>query len=400
MQAFRYRAATADGALKTGVIQGTSVQEAIDALRRSGLRPIETAQVRQPRPRPARPLPGRALAKIFNELAVMTRAGIPLDRALAVAANGAETPRVRQELVAIHASVREGAPLSQALSERRGAFPSLATAMCAAGEADGQPASAMKKLGEALARAQALQETLVSAAVYPIMLFLIAVGVISLMLFWVVPQFESLFSEGFDQLPMMTKAVLSVSRFARSSGQWVVLGLPLVGVGIWRALRDPSVRRVWDKRSLQLPIAGALLSKAELARFFRVLGSLADGGVALPDALAISRRSLLNTHLADAVGRVATGLREGQELTGPLAATGILPPLAISYLRTGEESAQLPLMLNGLADVLDDDVRTGAERAIAILTPLITVTLGALVATVIASIMSAILGFNDLAMTR
>ena len=400
MQAFRYRAATADGVLRSGVIQGASARDAVETLRRNGLRPIETSPVRLPAPKRVRPLPGRALSKIFTELGVMTRAGIPLDRALAVAANGAETPRVRQELVAIHALVREGAPLSQALAERQGAFPPLATAMCAAGEADGQPSAAMKKLGEALARAQALHETLVSAAVYPIMLFLIAVGVISLMLFWVVPQFESLFSDGFAQLPMMTKIVLSVSRFARSSGQWVVLGILVTGLVCWRALRDPGLRKVWDRRFLQLPIAGSLLSKSELARFFRVLGSLADGGVALPDALAIARRSLLNTHLAEAVGRVATGLREGQELTGPLAATGILPPLAVSYLRTGEESAQLPLMLNGLADVLDDDVRTGVERAISILTPLITVTLGALVATVIASIMSAILGFNDLAMTR
>ncbi len=400
MQAFRYRAAAADGALKQGVVQGATAREALETLRRSGLRPIETTPVKAPAPRRVRPLPGRALAKLFSELGVMTRAGIPLDRALAVAADGAEAARVRQELAAVHARVREGAPLSQALSERQGAFPPLATAMCAAGEADGQPDQAMKKLGEALARAQALHETLVSAAVYPAMLFLIAVGVISLMLFWVVPQFESLFSEGAAQLPAMTRAVLAVSRFARSSGQWVALGLLVAGLAAWRALRDPALRRLWDRRALQLPLAGALLAKSELARFFRVLGSLADGGVALPDALAIARRSLLNTHLADAVGRVAKGLREGQELTGPLAATGVLPPLAVSYLRTGEESAQLPLMLNGLADVLDDDVRTGVERAISILTPLITVTLGALVATVIASIMSAILGFNDLALTR
>jgi general secretion pathway protein F len=136
----------------------------------------------------------------------------------------------------------------------------------------------------------------------------------------------------------------------------------------------------------------------ETARFARVLGSLVDGGVPLPQALSISQRSFANSHLAQAVGRVAAGLKEGAGLSGPLSATGLFPPMALSFLRTGEETAQLGLMLGRLADVLDRQVRNSVQRMIAILTPAITVVMGAIVATVIASIMSAILGFNDLAL--
>ncbi len=131
-----------------------------------------------------------------------------------------------------------------------------------------------------------------------------------------------------------------------------------------------------------------------------MLASLVEGGVALPDSLAIARGSLTNLYMAAAVGRVAEGLRQGGGLTEPLAATGVFPAVALSYLRTGEETAQLGLMLGRLADVLDRDVRVRVERMISVLTPLITILMGAIVATVIASIMSAIIGFDDLALTK
>jgi general secretion pathway protein F len=122
-----------------------------------------------------------------------------------------------------------------------------------------------------------------------------------------------------------------------------------------------------------------------------------DGGVPLASALQIAQRSIANMHMSEAVDKVSSGLRQGGGLSSPLAATGLFPPMALSFLRTGEETAQLGLMLSRLADVLDREVRNSIQRIISILTPAITVAMGAIVATVIASIMSAILGFNDLA---
>jgi len=129
-----------------------------------------------------------------------------------------------------------------------------------------------------------------------------------------------------------------------------------------------------------------------------VLGSLVEGGVPLPEALAIARRSLVNTHLSAAMARVAAGVKQGAGLTASLSAEGVFPRGALSFVRTGEETAQLGLMLGRLADVQDREVRGRVEALIAVLTPLITVIMGAIVATVIASIMTAILGFNDLAL--
>jgi general secretion pathway protein F len=151
---------------------------------------------------------------------------------------------------------------------------------------------------------------------------------------------------------------------------------------------------------LRLPQIGTLVRFIDTARFSRTLGVLIDGEVPLPAALGMARRSITNSAIASAVGRVAAGVKEGGGLTAPLAAAGVLPKLAIGFFRTGEETSQLGPMLERLADVLDREVKLRLQRLIGILTPAITVVLGAVVALIIASIMTAILGFNDLAVAQ
>ena len=169
--------------------------------------------------------------------------------------------------------------------------------------------------------------------------------------------------------------------------------------GSWRGrrLKAPAARAAVDRLLLKAPLLGTIVTKAETARFARVLGSLVEGGVPVPAALAIARRSIGNAHMGAAVDRVSTGLKQGGGLTGPLIATGLFPRIAISFMRTGEETARLGQMLERLADVLDREVKQAIGNAIGVLTPAITVVIGAVVGLVIASLMSAILGFNELA---
>ena len=218
-----------------------------------------------------------------------------------------------------------------------------------------------------------------------------------MMLLFVVPQFENLFSDAGAKLPFMTQVVMGASHAVKNYGIVTTL---IAGFGVYmlmRWVRQPAVKRILDRQMLRMPVIGPVIRNAETARFSRTLGSLLDGGVPLASALAIAQRSIANMHMSEAVDRVSSGLRQGGGLSSPLAATGLFPPMAISFLRTGEETAQLGLMLSRLADVLDREVRNSIQRIIAVLTPAITVAMGAIVATVIASVMSAILGFNDLA---
>lgn len=401
MASFSYRAATAAGQLRFGVLEVASRGEALERLRRMGLTPIEATQ-NAAAPSPARLRSSaavrRAMVNAIGELAVLLGAGLALDRALTVCVANTANPTLKAALGEALKKVKEGAPLSRALHEARHLFPPMASAMAEAGEANGRLDVQLTRLAETLDRTEALRQTVTSSMVYPVMLIGLAVSVILMMMLFVVPQFEGLFSDQQAKLPVATRMVLSASHLVRGYGWAGLLALVLAAIGGWRWLKQPGVQLALDRSLLSVPQLSDLIKAAETARFARVLGSLVDGGVPLPSALGIAQRSLANAHMAAAVGRVAVGLKEGGGLAGPLAATGLFPGMAISFLRTGEETAQLGLMLGRLADVLDRDVRTALQRLISILTPAITIVMGAAVAGVIASIMSAILGFNDLAL--
>ncbi len=399
MDSFRYRAVTAAGVQRAGVMEAQGEGELRDQLRRQGLTAIEAVRVKaEGARRRLKPVKPAVLARLLGELAVMLDAGIPLDRALAAAAENVDEAGDRRVLERLLAAVREGRPLSQAMADLGEAIPPMASAMALAGETNGRPAAALADAAQALERAEALRSALRSAAVYPAMLIAIALGVIALMLFWVVPQFETLFSEGGPALPQTTRVVLAISHGARRYGAAIAVALLVCGLLAAPALKRPAVRRWTDAAALRLPRLGELVRQWEAARFTRVLASLAAGGVPLPDALAIAGRSIANSRMRAQVEAVTTGVRRGEGLAEPLAASRALPRMADAYLRIGEQSAELPLMLGRLADVLDKDVRTQSERLVAVLTPLITVLMGAVVATVVASIMTAIIGFNDLAL--
>jgi general secretion pathway protein F len=402
MALYRYRAATAGGELRSGTLEGHSASDVLERVRRLGLMPIEAVETKTQAARKSTvSVSGatrQAVANSLGELAVLLNAGLALDRALAVSIENCQRPILKSAFVKMRERVKEGWPLARAMAEADHLFPPMACAMAEAGEASGKLDSSLARAAEALERAAALRQTIVSSLVYPAILIVIAVSVICLMLLFVVPQFEDLLTEAGGKVPFMTRLIMDASDAVRAYG-WLMLLVLLVGaVALYRWLQQPAVRNAFDRNVLRLPQLGPIVAKAETARFARTLGSLVDSGVALPTALMISKKSFVNSYMGDAVGRVAAGLKEGAGLSGPLAATRLFPPMAMSFLRTGEETAQLGIMLTRLADVLDREVRNSIQRVIAIMTPVITVVLGVSVATIIASIMSAILGFNDLAL--
>jgi general secretion pathway protein F len=402
MATWRYRAATASGATQTGTLEGASLPDVLSELRRKGLRPIETVETTKMAAAAAPKKPNgqarQASINAIGELAVLLEAGLTLDRAFAVCVDNIMNPIVKAVFAKMHARVKEGAPMSRAMTEARGFFPPMAPAMAEAGEADGRLGAALTRLAASLDRAEALRQTVVSSLVYPCMLIVVATSVILMMLLFVVPQFEGLFTDAHGKLPFATRMVMAASDGVRHYGLLGLAGLVAAVFALRQWLRRPSVRLSFDRIILGVPQIGPLVMNAETAAFARTLGSLVDGGVALPTALSIAQRSIGNSHMSAAIGRVAAGLKEGAGLSGPLAATGVFPPMALSFLRTGEETARLGQMLDRLADVLDRTVRSTIARLISILTPTITVFMGAVVAGTIASIMSAILGFNDLAL--
>ncbi len=403
MPLYSYRAVTSAGTIQTGQLELASRKDVVDHVRSKGLGLIEATETSARRTPSRKASAGaaarKAATRTISEIAVLLGAGLTLDRALTLALDNLSQPVARQSFLRITQQVKEGVSLSRAMAADPPLFTPMAVAMTESGETSGALGAALAKLAQTQERAQELRQTLISAMIYPCILLGISCSVILMMLLFVVPKFETLLSTAKDgALPPMTVAVLGASRGLREHGIMMAVIIAAVVAGLIHWFKTEYVRRAFDRLVLQLPQIGTIVTYSEAARFARVLASLVQGGVSLTHAMAIAQRSLLNTHIAAAISKVTDGLKEGSGLSGPLAASAVFPKIVLGFFRTGEETARLGDMLERLADVLDKDVQTFIKRFIAILTPMITVVLGGAVALVIASIMSAILGFNDLAL--
>lgn len=350
------------------------------------------------RPRRASGRARAAVILLIGDLAVLIGAGLQLDRALALALDNVEDAVARGLLADLLRQVREGVPLSRAMAERPELFPPEAIAITEAGEANGRLDAALSRAAAMLGDAAELRRTIGAALTYPVILGVIAIGVILMMLLFVVPQFESLFQSQADRLPAQTVAVMTASRLLRDDWYWLVGGLAAVVLLARQLASRPSQALARDRLLLRLPLLGPLVQRMDTARFARSAGSLLESGVPLPHAFALSERTLKNRAIRAGAASVAIGIRQGGGIAAPLAAANIFPRIAIGFIRTGEESSQLGPMLTRLADVLERDIRARLARIIAIATPAITVVLGGSVAFIIAAVMTAILGFNDLAL--
>lgn len=398
--AFRYRAIRPDGTRVSGEVVGAGRDDALARIRAGGAAPLHLTPISATSPKRP-PLRARAISRaLISELAVLLRAGLPLDRALALAIDNIEDSTAAQAMIALLSAVREGAPLSRAMLDNPGLFSPAEAAMTEAGEAGGRLAEALERLSVMLEQAAELRRMVSTALIYPCALLVIAVGVIAMMLLFVVPQFDRLLTGSNAQLPGTSMAVILASRWLQANGLWALLALGVAGFALAKALSRPGMRAAIDAQMLRLPLLGELIRRIDTAGFAHTLSALLDGGVPLPNALLLAQRTIGNSVIAGAIGKVAEGLREGGGLAAPLAASGVLPRMALAFVRTGEETSELGLMLSRLGLVLDRDVRTRLERMLVLLTPTITVVLGAAVAGIITSIMAAILGFNDLAVSH
>lgn len=402
MASFQFRAVDATGRVSSGNVVALDRAKAIAEIRRGGGIPIDIAETREEQTKT-----GKAGSKargevrrLIGELAVLLDAGLPLDRALALAIDNLESAAARQRLASMLAEVREGRSLSQAMASRPELFSPTAQAMAEAGEMNGRLAEALARLSAALESAEELRRLVATSMIYPAMLLILAVGVILMMLLYVVPQFETLFATAGGKLPQSSLAIMGASRALREHGLLILALLVTFFFVIRQLATRPAARAAFDRSVLKMPMVGTLVTHFETARFARALGVLLEGEVPLPVALKLSRRSISNRTMGALVDRVAEGLKEGEGLSQPLGATGVFPKAAVALLRTGEETSRLPVMLTRLADIMDKDVKVRIQRAIAVITPLITIILGASVAGIIASIMTALLGFNDLAVAQ
>jgi len=405
MPFFQYKAVTPTGEVQEGVLEAATHSGAVARLQEMGFIPIRAeesgAALSAPASIVARPLFKRRgisqddIAVITREMATLLKAGLPLDRSIEILINLAATPRVAELLTKVRNDVRGGASLSKGL-DAQGVFSRFYVNMIRAGEAGGSLPGVLVRLSEFMERAKALKAQVTSALIYPAILFTVSILSVVVLLIFVVPKFQPIFQQSGKALPLVTTIVIFLGEVLRN--YWWALTLAIAGILLFvrNKLQDPETKFAMDRRMLGWPLVGSLVSRVEMTRFARTLGTLLGNGVALVSALSIVRETMGNTYLAEAVGNVARELKEGRGLGRPMMESGRFPPLAVHMIMVGEETGRLDEMLLQVADTYDVEVEQAIKKMLAFLEPAMILTMAIVVAGIILSMLSAMLTIYDL----
>ena len=402
MPVFSYRAIGRDGRSLDGTIEADGPELATRQLRGPGLTLLKLeaggSAAREASPRVRGKGPGRQeILSMTSELAVLLRAGLPLDRALKVLIDMAAQPQMDALLNDLLTAVKGGKALSQALQPHESVFGSFYLNMVRSGEASGHLSEVLDRLVEYLENAKANRDTVVSALIYPAILAVVAVLSIVVMLGFVVPQFESLFEDMGDALPPLTQLVIGGADFVKQWG-WL-LALIAVGAVIYlrRWAATEAGRASVHQRMLDLPLAGGIIFQFEVSKFARTVGTLLHNGVSLLKAISIAIETVDNVVIKRSLQVLPPAVKAGKRMSVALEDSGMFTPMVIQMTRVGEESGSLDQMMLEWAKVFEGQVQSGVKRGLALLEPVLILGMGFIIAVIIIAILMGILSVNDLA---
>lgn len=402
MPAFSYQAIDPQGVTQRGVLEADSARAVRSQLRARHLVPLDVApvvsgtQTRDIVLWQRRVLNQTALTIWTRQLAGLVDAGLPLERALTALADEAATPRQQALVAALRSEVNAGSPFAQALAAHPAEFSPMYCAVIAAGEHSGQLGQVLERLADDLEARQALRSKVMAALLYPAIVSGIALLIVLFLLAYAVPQVASVFTSSQRALPLLTVVMLAISQAVQAAWGWVLLAAVGMGVFTRLSLRQPAVRERWDAAWLRLPVVGALARGYNAAQCARTLALLIGAGVPMLKALQTAADTLPNTALrADLVE--AQGLvREGAPLGKALAYRQRLPGLLSMFARLGEQTGELPQMLQRAAQQLSNEVQRKALYWATLLEPLLIVGMGVIVMLIVLAVMLPIIQLNQL----
>ncbi|WP_028109411.1 type II secretion system inner membrane protein GspF [Ferrimonas futtsuensis] len=404
MAAFEYKALNSKGRQVKGVIEADTPRQARSLLREKQLVPLDlqeaAAQEKRSdsqgfsltlfKPR----ISTTELALLTRQLATLVAGGLPIEEALKAVAEQSEKPRTKGMVMAVRSKVVEGYSLAESMKEFPHIFDELYVAMVASGEKSGHLEVVLERLADYKERQQELNSKLIQAMVYPIILTLVAIGVVSFLLVAVVPQVVDQFSSMGQSLPWTTQFLIDASEFLQAWGLYIVGAVVVALVLFKQAQRNRDFKLKWHNSVLHMPVIGKVARGLNTARFARTLSTLSSSGVPLLEAMGIASDVLLNLRVRDAVAEATTKVREGASLRASLQHTGLFPPMMLHMIASGEKSGELDSMLSRAADNQDREFETLVSVAMAVLQPLIVVTMAGVVLFIVVAIMQPMMAMN------
>ncbi|KAF1018860.1 MAG: Type II secretion system protein F [Paracidovorax wautersii] len=413
MPAYSFEALDAQGQTRKGIIDADTARAARNLLRGQSLVPLEVKPVSaqaasggagaQDAPRAgwnltlwqSRVFGSSALAVWTRQLADLVSAGLPLEQALSALAEEFEDARQRALVATLRAEVHGGSSFARALSLYPREFSEIYRAVVEAGEHSGRLALVLDKLAADLADGQALRGKLLAAVLYPAVVTLVAIAIVIFLLSYVVPQVAQVFAGSKHALPWLTVLMMQLSDAVRHHGVAMLLGLAALTFIGRRLLRVDRIRQAFDGWWLTLPIIGRLASGYNAARFASTLAMLAAAGVPILKALQAAADTLGNAAMrADAQDALVL-VREGAPLASALQGKRGFPALVGMFARLGEQTGQLPLMLQRAATLLATDVQRRSMQLATILEPLLIVGMGGMVMLIVLAVLMPIIELNQ-----
>jgi len=316
------------------------------------------------------------LAVFVRQFSVMIDAGLPLVQCLQILGSQEEDKNFAETILATRGDVESGASLADAMKKHPRSFDPLFTNMIAAGEAGGILDTILKRLATYIEKSVKLKGQVKSAMIYPIAVIAIAVVVVGVILWKVIPTFAALFSGLGAELPMPTRIVIWLSDFLVSFMPFIIVGFVATAYGFKTYYATPGGKHVIDAITLKLPVLGLIMRKIAVARFCRTLSTLLSSGVPILDGLDITARTSGNAIIEEAIQLTRKSIERGETISAPLKETGVFPPMVTQMISVGETTGALDTMLSKIADFYEEEVDTAVAGLLTLLEPIMIAFLG------------------------
>ncbi len=422
MPLYSYTALDSKGKEKEGTLEGANQNEAITRLKEMGFFPTKVIEVKGGAGKEARGvatggkkkksakdiqirIPGlggvntKTLCTFTRQLATLVDAGLPLLRGMQVLAKQEKNPDLRDTILKLAATVEGGSTFSEALAQHPKLFDKLFINMVKAGELGGVLEVTLNRLSEFMEKAEKIKSKVKAAMFYPVAVLVVATGIVILLMIVVVPSFEKIFADMFDDktpLPDFTLLVLNISRTIQNHFLLVAAGFIALWIAFKLIINKTKAGRYWfDWALLRAPAVGSLITKVAISRFTRTLGTLIASGVPILQALNIVRETAGNVIIANAIIAVYESVKEGESITRPLEASGVFPPMVVSMVDVGEQTGAMPEMLIRIANNYDEEVDTAVGALTSLIEPIMIVFLAVVVGSIVIAMFMPLIAMMD-----
>jgi len=399
MEAFQYQALDAAGRTVSGVVQADTPRQARTQLRAQGLLPsaLDKVQSRERARQPwARGLSAGELSLLTRQMATLLDSGLTMEQALAALIEEAEAPLTRDVLTGVKAEVMAGASLATALGSYARSFPEFYRALVHGGEESGALPTVLAHLADYLDARQALLQKTSLALLYPVLVGVVALAIVTGLLVYVVPQVVQVFQQSRQSLPLLTRALIGLSDFLRVAWPYLVAAGAGGAFAVRMVLRRDAPRRRLHALLLRLPWLGPLIRGVDTSRFASTLAILVGGGVPLLAALDSGARVMSNMVMREAIERAIERVREGASLARALGETRVFPPLLVHLVASGEVSGKLEQMLERAARLETQALERRLAVFLTLLEPVMILAMGAAVLLIVLAILLPIIEINQL----